>query len=74
MIISMVTGPRRHSDDLMQVVLELPCKYALTGSDDVTKMAHRLLYYDEHDGVSKLHGIVNSSCHCCKASLSSSYP
>jgi len=35
-----VTGPRRHSDDLMQEGLELLCKYTFTGPDDVTKIVN----------------------------------
>jgi len=57
MIITTVTRPRRHSDDLMQEGLELPCKNKFTGPDEVIKITHRLLN-DEHNGVSELQGIV----------------
>ena len=55
-IVSTITGPRKHSDDLPQGGLELPCTYRFIGSDNVTKKAHQLLL-NEQDGVSELQGM-----------------
>lgn len=55
-ITSTMTGPRRYSNDLEQGGLELPCIYTFTGTDDVSKMLHKLLS-DEQDGVGKLQGM-----------------
>ena len=55
-IVSTITGPRKHSDDLLQGGLKLPCTYRFIGSDNVTKKAHQLLL-NEQDGVSELQGM-----------------
>jgi len=53
---STVTGPRRHSDDLPQGGLELPCTYQFIGPENIVKKARQLLL-DEQDGVSELQGM-----------------
>ena len=49
------TGPRKHSNDLPQGRLELPCTYQFNGPADVAEKAHQLLSV-EQDGVSDLQG------------------
>ena len=59
-IVSTITGPRKHSDDLPQGGLELPCTYRFIGPDNITKKAHQLLL-NEQDGVSELQGMFTAA-------------
>ena len=44
---STVTGHRRHSDDLFQGDLELPCEYKFIGSSNLTQKVHNYLLKKE---------------------------
>ncbi len=46
MIVCTVTGPRRHSADLVQGGIEVPCKYLFTGEEIFIKKLKRLLPSD----------------------------
>ena len=52
---STVTGYRRHSDDLPQGGLELPCEYKFIGPSNLIRKAHKLLA-DEGNDVDELQG------------------
>lgn len=48
-----MTGHQRHSDDLPQGGLELPCLYIFVGPSNLTRKAHKLLA-DEGNAVDEL--------------------
>ena len=54
-----ITGPRKHSNNLPQGGLELPCTYQFNGPTDVAKKAH--LLSEEQEGVSDLQGSYMST-------------